>query len=146
MTFARLIDGAITAPYAVPQILDETIDLRPMDPALLATHGIYEIVETTRLADTAATTSTRTVELVAGKPTYVWTVRPKTADELAADLAQTNNTTIRTQAEAALIGLRTTATSTGTLTGAQLSNAVRLMAKVLIALVRLQLSKLDSTD
>jgi hypothetical protein len=54
--------------------------------------------------------------------------------------------TIRDDADKALDGLRQIATSTGTLTGAQLSNAVRLLARVAIRLVRLQLSKLDATD
>ena len=54
-----------------------------------------------------------------------------------------NAATLRTRADEALADLRTIATSSGTLTAAQLSNAVRLCARVLIALVRLHLSKLD---
>lgn len=57
-----------------------------------------------------------------------------------------NETTMRTQADAALADLRLVASSSGTLTGAQLSNAVRVIARVVIALVRLQLRRLDGVD
>lgn len=48
------------------------------------------------------------------------------------------------EAPAALDGLRLIANSTGTLTAAQLSNACRLMARVLIVLVRLAMRLFDS--
>lgn len=54
--------------------------------------------------------------------------------------------TARADADQALDGLRLIANSTGTLTGAQLSNAVRLLARVAIRLARLQLRKLDAAD
>jgi hypothetical protein len=54
--------------------------------------------------------------------------------------------TLNERADAALADLRTIATSTGTLTGAQLSNAVRVLARVGIALIRLELRRLDDTD
>lgn len=57
-----------------------------------------------------------------------------------------NADTIRARADQALEGLRTIAGSSGTLTGAQLSNAVRLLARACIALVRLSLSRLDNVD
>ena len=64
---------------------------------------------------------------------------PMPAEQVAAH-------TISDDADKALDGLRQLAASTGTLTGAQLSNAVRLLARVAIRLVRLQLGKLDGTD
>jgi hypothetical protein len=79
--------------------------------------------------------------------------RPLTADEnervdeyLLRLTVESNDSTIRTQAESALVDLRTLANSSGTLNGANLSNAVRLLARVCIGLVRLQLTKLDATD
>lgn len=57
-----------------------------------------------------------------------------------------NAATIEAAAAAALDGLRQIAGTTGTLTGAQLSNAVRLLARVAIRLIRLQLRKLDAAD
>lgn len=75
------------------------------------------------------------------------------ADRAAAQAAataqaalDTTEATARADADQALDGLRLIANSTGTLTGAQLSNAVRLLAKVAIRLVRLQLRKLDGAD
>lgn len=58
----------------------------------------------------------------------------------------TTERTIRAQAEQALANLRTVRDSTGTLTNDQLSQAVRLLARIVIALVRLVLRRLDSTD
>ena len=55
-------------------------------------------------------------------------------------------TTLRTRADAALVDLRTIRDSSGNLSSAQLSNAVRLMARVLIVLIRLALSRYDGVD
>lgn len=49
------------------------------------------------------------------------------------------------RADQALDGLKTIRDSTGALTLAQLSNAVRLLATVVIALVRLRLGRRDDT-
>ena len=54
--------------------------------------------------------------------------------------------TMRERGDQALSDLRQVRDSSGTLTGAQLSQAVRVMARVLIALVRLVLRKLDDTE
>lgn len=89
MTFARILDnGDLLHPYRVPNVLrlsDGDHDLRSGAVELLASFGIFEVVETTRPADTDTTTHDRTVELVAGVPTVVWTQRAKTDDELVAD-------------------------------------------------------------
>jgi len=87
MTFAKINDdGTIEAPYRIGNTTDDgTTDLRSLDPALLAKFGIYRIVNTDPPADTATTTSTRSVELVAGVPTVVWTERAKTDQELFND-------------------------------------------------------------
>lgn len=79
--------------------------------------------------------------------------RPLTAEEtkLLADadaevVRGGNERDMRTRADAALADLRTIRDSTGTLTGLQLSNAVRMLARVLLVLARLYLRRLDATD
>jgi hypothetical protein len=57
-----------------------------------------------------------------------------------------NSTTLKQQTHDAFVGLRQTRDSTGALTNAQLSNAVRLQAKVIIALGRMVLGEEDAVD
>lgn len=57
-----------------------------------------------------------------------------------------NESTLRTRAESALADLRILAGTSGTLTTAQLSNAVRLLARVALAVARLHLRRFDSAD
>lgn len=59
---------------------------------------------------------------------------------------QQRTATLRTRADSALTDLRTIRDSSGNLSSAQLSNAVRLLARVLIVLVRLALSRYDGVD
>ena len=47
--------------------------------------GWYQVTDTQRPADADTTTHDRTVELVDGTPTVIWTERPKTQAELDAD-------------------------------------------------------------
>lgn len=67
-------------------------------------------------------------------------------ETVAIPVEETNADTLRARAEQAIDGLRLIKASTGTLTGLQLSNAVRLLATVLLAILRLQLNRLDDTD
>lgn len=57
-----------------------------------------------------------------------------------------NADTLRTRADQSIAGLVQIKNSTGTLTGVQLSSAVRLLATVLVAILRLQIGRLDDTD
>jgi hypothetical protein len=50
--------------------------------ALKAACGYLAVVTTPRPADTATETSDRSVQVINGVPTEVWTVRAKAADEL----------------------------------------------------------------
>lgn len=59
---------------------------------------------------------------------------------------ESNDSTLRQRADQALAGLRTLSNTTGTLTAAQLSDAVRLLARAVNALIRLALRKLDAAD
>lgn len=67
---------------------------------------------------------------------YVW----------AEPVVEVNERVLDQRAEAAMAGLRTLATGTGTLTSAQLTAALRLCARVLLVLVRLRLRRLDAVD
>src|SRR5690349_7893241 len=69
--------------------------------------GWFTVATVARPADTATQTTDRTLAVVAGKPTEVWTVRLKTQAELDSDRDQANNSTIRSQATTALDNNRT---------------------------------------
>lgn len=66
--------------------------------------------------------------------------------DVAQDLTVVNADTLRTRADQSIAGLVLIKNSAGTLTGLQLSNAVRLLATVLLAILRIQLGRLDDTD
>lgn len=68
------------------------------------------------------------------------------SQDLTIDDTVGNADTLRTRADQSIAGLVQIKNSTGTLTGLQLSNAVRLLATVLLAILRLQLGRLDDTD
>ena len=104
------------------------------------------IVTVDRPADTAEATYDRSVALVDGTPTEVWTVRPKTVDELAAQTAEANRATIEAAVTAHLSDLAAIANSSGTLTGAQLSNAVRVLARGQRRILRVLHNRLDAAD
>ena len=75
--------------------------------SLLAACGWLPVVEVPRPADTDTTTSDwAPVALVAGVPTQQWTVRPWTAEELAAKAEQAANEALRATAKAIVNDLR----------------------------------------
>jgi hypothetical protein len=145
-TYAIVVDDTILKIGSRPKAYLNHTGLQYATDEQLAAIGILPVVDTPRPADTATHTTERSVELVAGVPTVVWTSRPWTAEELAARTAEANATLMRADVDQALDGLRAIINSSGTLTGAQLSNAVRLLARVLLRLCRFQLGKLDAAD
>ena len=87
MTYAQIVDGTIVAQGRPPRVA--LVDGRWLDlrvDANLPLAGWFAIVDTDRPADTDTTTHTRSVELVDGTPTVVWTPRPWTEAELLARL------------------------------------------------------------
>ncbi len=101
MSYARVLDDAITATGFPPDLLppddptagDRWWDLRQHDQdfatwetEVIAPHGWLPIVTAERPPDTATDTSDYSLELVAGVPTEVWTVRPWTQAELDAQM------------------------------------------------------------
>lgn len=59
---------------------------------------------------------------------------------------QDNETTLTDRANAAMVDLRTLRDTTGTLTNTQVANGLRLLARAVLALIRLQLRRLDAAD
>lgn len=121
--------------------------------------GYLPVTDVARPADTATDTWTRSVELVAGAPTVVWTARPWTADELAAQQAEANRTAIEQAAAAAMADNDTIIAGADTYlaiaspTNAQvvaqvraLTQAARMAAQQRRKLIRLQLNDLTGTE
>jgi hypothetical protein len=82
--YAIIVDGAIVKVGSRPRAYRNHTGLQYATDEQLAAIGILPVVDVERPADTATHTTERSVELVAGVPTVVWTPRPWTADELAA--------------------------------------------------------------
>ena len=99
----------------------------------------------TELGGHGLASSATEVVAVAGSP--VTTPQLQAAvDAHVADPLWTNEAKVRANAEQALADLRTIRDSTGNLSSAQLSNAVRVLARVSVVLVRLALSKFDIAE
>jgi hypothetical protein len=107
MTYARVIDDVIVSISPPPDLLEPDDitaegrwwDLRQhdMDEAaweadIIGPHGWAPIVMTPRPPDTDTTTFDYSIILVGGIPTEVWTPRPWTPEELAAQEASANTT------------------------------------------------------
>lgn len=92
--------------------------------------SLFDGSEVTIVADIAQN------ELERALAAYVWAEPPERANERTLDQ----------RAEAAMAGLRTLTNGTGTLTAVQLTAGLRLCARALLVLVRLQLRRLDATD
>lgn len=89
--YAYVTDGTVQAEGTLPRSarrLDTgqwVLGLHDATIALQQACGWYQATDTARPADTATTTYDRSVELVDGTPTVVWTERPKTQSELDAE-------------------------------------------------------------
>lgn len=112
MMYAHVTDGLVDQVGGLPRLVFEGgrwWDLRPKDPALLAQHGWYEVVETERPADTATTTADLTYTYADGAVTQTWTVRDKTPEELAADAEQAEQVKLAADTEAVVRAMVATA-------------------------------------
>jgi len=101
--YALIQDNQIVQVGSVPQVYNDGTrdwDTRGMSDAELAAIGWLPVITTPRPADTDTTTHDHSVELVAGKPTEVWTARPKTQLEIDQATAQANQATITTESYA----------------------------------------------
>jgi hypothetical protein len=152
MTYALVIDNAIQSIGALPRAARRLDDgawvLGLRDYGTVETQqacGYFAVVDAAKPADTATTTHDRTVELLEGVPTVVWTERNKTPDELAAETATMNRTTIEQQAATALTD-NATFLALGTPTQAQVLAQVRALTRQTNGLIRLVLGQLDAVD
>lgn len=91
MYYALIVAGAIESTGGLPpsaKRLDTGEWVMPpaqqWTPAQAESCGYFPVVEVARPPNTESVTYTKTVELVAGDPTEVWSPRPWTDDELAA--------------------------------------------------------------
>ena len=124
---------------------DQWIDLRTLDPELLASAGWYPLTLTTRPADTASTTTDMSYVYADGKVTQVWTERPKTAAEIDAANAESNRTQIEAKAAQAL-SANATFLAIASPTNAQTLAQVKMLTRECTAIIRLLLSRLETTD
>lgn len=93
MTYAHIVAGDIVQTGSLPRTwYDGTrwhdwryLSTSATDPA---DYGWYPVTDTPRPTDTELQTHERSVQLVAGVPTVVWTPRPWTPEELATRAAQ----------------------------------------------------------
>src|SRR6185312_13596137 len=76
------------------------------DTATQQACGWYQITDTPQPTPAAGDTLDRSVQLVNGTPTVVWTERPMTADELAAQTAQTNRAAIVTNLTSDMVAIQ----------------------------------------
>jgi hypothetical protein len=105
MSYAYVVAGVIQSEGGLPQSarrIDTSqwvMGLREYATvALQQACGWFAVVDVARPADTPTTTTDRSVALVAGVPTVVWTQRPWTPDELAARTQGANRTTLSDEA------------------------------------------------
>lgn len=173
MTYALVTDNTIQSIGRLPNSarrLDNgawVMGLADATQELREATGWYEVVDANRPADTATTTYGRSVELVDGAPTVVWTERDKTPEELTGETRQANQTTINQAITDALAELRTMrdyaslpVAPAGTHTTEQLSNYIRALrdeaqtnrdgiqrvCETLIGTIRLVRGDFDSVD
>lgn len=106
------------------------------DAAVWATTGWFEVVDVARPDDTATDTHTRSVELVGGVPTAVWTQVPKSAEQLEADRVASEDTTLRDQARNAYTNNRTYI-GLASPTNAQVAAQVKDLTRQVNALIKL---------
>ena len=149
MTYYHLPTDTERSPQAKEAKPDGFVLGRPeggWDAPTLAMLGFVTVVEVARPADTATDTYVSGTSRSGSVVTRTWTARPWTAEELAARAANANRTALSDRVQAHITALRAVKSSTGTLTGAQLSNAARANAAALLDVMRYLHGKLDALD
>lgn len=146
--YAHITNGEITTVQGrLPRGADADGQwIEPVTEDNAALCGWFPVVNVARPADTDTHTHDRSVELVNGTPTVVWTQRAWTAEELAARTADANRATIGARVQAHVDALKLIKNSSGTLTGLQLSNAVRALAAAQLDVMRFLHNRLDALD
>ena len=116
-------------------------------PELAALCGFVPVAETPAPTPTATQVHVSTVQLVNGVPTRTWTLRDKSAAELAAETQATNTGTLEGKARQAL-GVNNTFLAIAAPTNAQTVAQVKALTRQMTALIRLSLrgDLLDNAD
>lgn len=160
---ALVIDGQILSVGGLPRAardLDTGEWVTPPDrqwtDALAATVGYLPVARTPRPSD-MTTDWVRSVEMLAGTPTEVWTAEPWTTEELAAQQSAANDATMRSQVRDALVTLGATADAMrvirqknnnqiGPNDTKDVASAVVDVAQQLRKVIRIVVGALDSTE
>jgi hypothetical protein len=151
MSFAHITGSTIdtirgSAPTeGVRQDTGQTVSgIQPTDIVTLAACGWRPVTDVAKPADTGTDTYDRSLQLLAGVPTVVWTQRPWTQAELDSRTADTNRTTIVEQATTALTD-NATFIAIATPTTAQNAAQIKALTRQVNKLIRLAIGKLDAT-
>lgn len=119
--------------------------LRSADVATQQACGWYKVAETAPPDDTATDTFDRSVQLIAGVPTVVWTQRPKTPTELDGAKSAATQTTLEGNARNAYTANRNFL-AVASPTNAQVVAQVRALTRQQNAVIRLLVARDLLTD
>lgn len=150
MTYAYIQNDTIISVGGLPQAArrqdtgEWVLGLRDAPVDSQQACGYYEVADTPRPDDTATTTHDRSIELVAGVPTVVWTERAKSAEELDADVTETNRTTLEDRVRQALTD-NSDYLAIAQPTAAQATAQVDRLTRQVSALIRLVVNELGDT-
>ena len=140
--YAQVTAGTITAVQGQPPVAARRLDtqqwvlgLRDADTATQEACGWFPVTDTTQPADTVTERYERSVDLVAGQPTVVWSAVAKTVEEQAAEAAEAEAVIERQQARDAIANLDQYL-GLGSPTNAQVKQAVDFLAKVCKRLIK----------
>ncbi len=151
MSYALVVSNSIQTEGGLPlsarrqDTQQWVMGLRDASVTLQRACGWYLVVEVARPADTPTHTYDRTLTLPAGIPTVTWVQRLKVQAEIDAATADTNNTTLRQQAETAITNNIDYLAIVGP-TNAQVVAQVRALTRHVDGIIRLVIGKLDSTN
>jgi hypothetical protein len=157
-TWAHVIDNSLVSVGPFPGDLDSLVstdDDGIVTPVVLTDAekialeqqaGYFRITDTPRPNDTPSTTWVRSVENVAGVWTVRWAEVAKSAEQIAAEVAGANEQAMRSALQQSLADLRLISDSTGTLTAAQMSNALRVLSRAQSRMIRVALRVLNESE
>jgi rhamnose utilization protein RhaD (predicted bifunctional aldolase and dehydrogenase) len=142
MKYAQVIDGKIETVGRLPESGEELVGrawvmgLSNASVAKQEACGWFVLNDdAVRPADTAEESSDRTIELVNGRPTVVFTVRPKTDAELTADAEQAERDAVTERIKGAVEALERIQ-QVREMSNAQQTEAIRQLAAAAVHLVK----------
>jgi hypothetical protein len=141
MKYAQVIDGKIETVGRLPESGEEldgkawVMGLSNASVAKQEACGWFVLIDdAVRPADTAEESSDRTIELVNGRPTVVFTVRPKTDAELTADAEQAERDAADQRIKGAVAALARIQ-GAGEMSNREQTEAIRHLAAIVARLV-----------